>query len=326
MPPSSPTPRSRRALRALAGLGLGLALAVAGLEVAARSTAGRRPAEPAAERVNYARLEQNSAGFHDREHTLAKPQGVHRLIVLGDSFTMGEWVPLEELFVTRLERALNESPGARPAEVISLALGGMDTRQEVTLLRRQGLAYAPDAVLLVFFVNDATNLDSNPAVVRRLAAELEQRRPPLGGWSVALDRLHEWWVRRRVTRTMLRDYRDSFFGSPDQQLQWERCKKALAGLKRLSIEHRFAVGVAIFPLLLDLSDGHPLRGVYREVARTCEQLGIPAVDLFDVFRGQQAESLWVAPRDSHPNARANALVVPALERFVVEAGLVPPPR
>jgi hypothetical protein len=197
--------------------------------------------------------------------------------------------------------------------------------QEVALLRRQGLAYGPDAVLVVFFVNDATNLDSNPAVVRRLHDQLEQREPPLGGRSVALDRLHEWWVRRRVTRTMLRDYRDSFFGSPDQQSQWARCKKALANLKRLSLEHRFEVGVAIFPLLLDLGEGHPLRDVYQEVAQTCEELGIPSVDLFEVFRGQDAESLWVAPRDSHPNARANALVTPALMRFVVEAGLAPPP-
>jgi hypothetical protein len=199
----------------------------------------------------------------------------------------------------------------------------MDTRQELDLLRDTGLDYAPDAVLVVFFVNDATHLDSNPAVVRRVRDELEGGRSRFARYSRAWDRIARWFARKRVTRQVMRDYRASFFGDGEQQRQWVRCQRALRGLKRLADEEGIPLGVAIFPLLMDLGPDHPLLDVYERVAETCTQAGLPCVDLFPVFAGRDADELWVAPDDAHPNRLANELVVPALERFLTSEGLVP---
>ncbi len=103
-----------------------------------------------------ARLATNRLGFRDVEHELAKPPGVRRLLVLGDSFTAATQVRLEGSYPRLLQRLLDER-AAQPWEVISLAVSGWGTAQEWLALRRYGLAYAPDVVLLQFFPNDVCN-------------------------------------------------------------------------------------------------------------------------------------------------------------------------
>lgn len=307
--------------RRMLALSLGLALAAALVEGGARLVWLRRPPETPSKSIDWSARERNSAGFHDVEWTREKPPGTWRLVVLGDSITMGQWVPLDELFVKRLERELRAR--GRPVETLNVALGGADTRDELDLLRRFGLQHAPDAVLLVFFLNDATHLDSNPLMVRKIHAELA--RPPLGlariskAWEL-LDRARR---ERAVTRATVADYLQSFRGNVEQRAAWESCRQALAELAQLCRERGLPVGVAIFPILMELDDGHPFSELYAEVEAHCRALGLPVLQLLPVFRGREASSLWVAPDDAHPNASANALVVPALAEFVRSHGLAP---
>lgn len=48
----------------------------------------------------------NAHGFHDRERAERKPPGTWRVIALGDSMTEALQVPLDETFVSILERRL----------------------------------------------------------------------------------------------------------------------------------------------------------------------------------------------------------------------------
>jgi hypothetical protein len=73
--------------------------------------------------------------------------------VLGDSVTVGLGVPFEETFVRRLGPLLAGSVG-RPVEVIAAAVAGWNTVAERNWLRAEGLALAPDAVLVVYVTND----------------------------------------------------------------------------------------------------------------------------------------------------------------------------
>ena len=54
------------------------------------------------------RVSFNSAGFRDIEHEKAKPPGVKRLVVIGDSFSEAVQVNLDETFHRRLEGLLNQ--------------------------------------------------------------------------------------------------------------------------------------------------------------------------------------------------------------------------
>ncbi len=97
----------------------------------------------------------NSAGYHDVEHSRAKPEGTFRIVVLGDSFVEAVQVTTEENLCRLLEAELAPD---RPVEVINLGVAGSGTAAEYLRLKDEGLAYAPDLVVLVFTVtNDVYN-------------------------------------------------------------------------------------------------------------------------------------------------------------------------
>lgn len=92
----------------------------------------------------------NSRGFNDVEHQLAKPAGVHRTIAIGDSFTAGV-VPYAEHFLTLLEQDLARD---RPTEILNMGIPGTEPKDYLSILVAEGLAFAPDEVLVGFYIGN----------------------------------------------------------------------------------------------------------------------------------------------------------------------------
>jgi hypothetical protein len=98
----------------------------------------------------------NREGFHDIDHAREKPDGVTRILILGDSFIEALQVPLEANVARRLQAALDAE--GKKVEVISMGTSGFGTAGELLLYERFGRAYAPDIVILNFYVgNDVRN-------------------------------------------------------------------------------------------------------------------------------------------------------------------------
>lgn len=97
----------------------------------------------------------NSEGWKDVEHERDKPEGRLRILVLGDTTSFGS-VPLEQLYTRRLEAILHER-GFPQVEVITLAVGGWGTDQQLEVLTLEGIWYQPDLVILQFSGNDLVN-------------------------------------------------------------------------------------------------------------------------------------------------------------------------
>lgn len=101
------------------------------------------------EGVTYVKI--NSQGFHDREHTIAKPPDTLRIAVVGDSFVEALQVPREKAFWSVMERKLEECPqrGTSKVEVLSFGVGGFSTAQELVLLQKRVWQFSPDVVVLL---------------------------------------------------------------------------------------------------------------------------------------------------------------------------------
>ncbi|MEW5727607.1 MAG: SGNH/GDSL hydrolase family protein [Pseudomonadota bacterium] len=94
------------------------------------------------------------------ERTLAKPAGVFRIAVLGDSYTEAFHVAYDEAFPTVIERELNRCPAiGRPVEVLDFGVSGYSNVQELERWRHVARAFDPDLVLLV--VHAANDLHNN---------------------------------------------------------------------------------------------------------------------------------------------------------------------
>ena len=92
----------------------------------------------------------NSGGWRDLPHTQEKPEGVGRILVLGDSFMEAYSVRFEDALPARLEQLL--STAERPVEVINFGVGGYGTLQEYLVYNAFGPAYQPDVVVLAMYL------------------------------------------------------------------------------------------------------------------------------------------------------------------------------
>ncbi|MBX7184129.1 MAG: hypothetical protein K1Y01_03200 [Vicinamibacteria bacterium] len=98
-------------------------------------------------------LKINSSGLRGPDIPLAKPPGVKRVLLLGDSFTEGYTVEEPLTVRARLEKELS-SALSTPVQVINGGTAGWGTDQEVLFYEKSGRAYAPDVVVLLFYYND----------------------------------------------------------------------------------------------------------------------------------------------------------------------------
>jgi hypothetical protein len=266
--------------------------------------------------VGGALFETNSAGFRGRERTLAKPPGVFRIAVLGDSIAMGSGVTEEETYAFRLERALAAAHPGRRFEVLNLALGGQNARSAVDRLVRLGLRYDPDLLVYGYTLNDV----EGPAYRRSVDfGSIDPRRhatAPLRLWRLLgprFDSLRELVLAPRGSYSFELD--ENYFRNPEA---WGDVLRALDRLASVARERGICAVVLVHTRLYWLSLLHPYRRHYAAVVEAAEARGLAAIESFPAHRGESARALWVGPLDPHPNARGHAILLEALSAGLAE--------
>lgn len=107
----------------------------------------------------------NAIGLRDR--ALADiPASALRVLVLGDSVTLGWGVRQDALFTRRLEERLSGEL-ARPVRVFNSGVAGYNTGQELAFLRRYAGQLTPDIVVLVYVENDVERNELHIDELRR---------------------------------------------------------------------------------------------------------------------------------------------------------------
>ncbi len=101
----------------------------------------------------YNLITLNNYGLHDSNLTLDKPDGVYRILIVGDSFPQGWQVTLEEGFPWLLEQQLN-ADFDRPVEIINLSVDDYGTDRQLLLYSVLGWRFQPDVVLLAFYLGN----------------------------------------------------------------------------------------------------------------------------------------------------------------------------
>lgn len=92
----------------------------------------------------------NGAGWRDRERAQAKPPGMRRVAVLGDSYVEAFQVEMDSTFAAVAEHALDTRSGGDTYEVMNFGRSGMSPGEELIVLERDILPRQPDTVMLLF--------------------------------------------------------------------------------------------------------------------------------------------------------------------------------
>ena len=184
----------------------------------------------------------NSLGFRDtREYQLAKAPDTFRVLVLGDSVTFGHGALNETSYPYLLEQRLREWRPAVKWEVWNLGIPGYNTAQELAYLNQIGDRYAPDLVIVGFFLNDFNGFEpkTNPGLVDR-AASAVMRTMQRHLYSTEFYKSVYLTLRFRLTESKENQQRlehlateDALLGKPNAD---QAAEQKLGGFERLSDE------------------------------------------------------------------------------------------
>ena len=305
-------------------IAFGVVLALVGLEVGLRIT----HREPWYDRLVGDQLRQGTVAYRENADRLrdrdydAKPAGVRRILILGDSFTYGSGVPDEDAVFPRLvERELNRSfhlPGVDGFEVLNGGLPGSLTAAWVRLWRRVADDFDPDVVLIVFFLRDGTRTNTSGQFFGSIRRQVVRRnaRSSLYAVSYIYRAVRDALDRQAVGDVYARAITDSYLGSDEQKEEWVLAQRHLRQIRNAARQRGATVGLVVFPILLDLDDRYPFAPVCDEITSFARANHIPVLSLLPAFLGQDAPDLWVSPFNQHPNARAHAIAAAAITPFV----------
>lgn len=219
----------------------------------------------------------NRLGYRDHDHALAKPPGMLRVVVLGDSIAAGYGIArLQEMFPAILGERLREA-GLR-IEVLNFGVTGYNTAQEVETLRARALAFAPDVVLVAYCHNDREPPD--PRLIEALReANQENRAVP----ESAGRRLLVKSALYRFLRYAAFPRKDSGWLSAGATDPGGTVEASLRELAKLAREERFQVLLAVFPVLPNFFDRNYAQR-HDDLDRLSTDLGFSHLDLRDPFR------------------------------------------
>ncbi len=260
-------------------------------------------------------LSTNASGFRDVEHLRAKPPGVTRILVLGDSTTVGLGVPeLENTWPKRLERRLH-ARGHPEVQVLNLAVGGYDPEQEVALLETEGLTFDPDLVLMLVCLNDLER-DVDGGVYEALRAAHAHLEPSSSALARMLSGSRLFFVAYHRTRASAppRDERNESRRNP--------LDVGLTGLARISRERGLPALVFLLPALDAHVDQYTHLGLHRRMAAIAERVGGPPwIDLFDDMAKANPNLRLLSFDGLHPNRVGQAVLAEQIDRHLHARGL-----
>jgi len=262
-------------------------------------------------------IQTNSEGLRDIEHTTAKPDGVYRIIGLGDSSTMGNGAAFEDTYLQVLQRDMDRQRGAVRIEVIAAGHWGSDPVFYYQLLRKRLLKYNPDLVLIALNDTDITDMILRGGMARFGPDGMV--RLDSGPWF-------EWlYARSHVIRLLVHEV----FG-----YQWDllpprtypsREKQALAdildvllAIKALATQYQFEMLVFHHPLFYHLQKTLPPSAL-QSFCVTLTASGFRCVDLTPTFRQRiKPNEIWdyYWPRDLHYKPIGYKVLAESLEELL----------
>jgi lysophospholipase L1-like esterase len=241
----------------------------------------------------------NAKGYRDTEHETNKSPGSVRILVLGDSLTFGSGVADDDIYPRLLQDL-----AASNVEVISLAQNGWGTADELAALRRDGLGYSPDIVVVGVVTNDPSPPVTEP---------IGQSTPWMVFQSISrnmmLFRLLDFRINLLAERSGWKysysDWETDLY-DPDKRYraEWEK------SVTELSQELRSHGITAYAFLLIGPTQANELNAwKFKILDEVFSKAGFKTQNLLEhyieTFQGVDPTSLFALPDDSHPGRKVH---------------------
>lgn len=296
----------------------------------------------------------NSLGFRDYEYSIEKPPHVFRIAVIGDSFTYGMGLSLEDTFPKQLERMLNtyfKTPELS-FEVLNMGVMGYDIHQEIEWLKTKVLAFDPDLIIIGYCLNDICTCSSQ-IVVMKYFPEYPDFWAPRSKFLRSLLNLSEIYKRikymkfvavcKKIWNEKVLDeekYTPYYTRSgtlkvdptEPEHLQFlskigfmyedprriEGLNKGMAEIYRITSEKNIPAIYVIFPDTQEPFPSYRLRPILKRVVEIMKSNQLEPLDLLPYYEHYDHRELYLPKVAFHPNRVACAIAAYAVIRKLLE--------
>jgi len=268
----------------------------------------------------------NKLGYRGKTYKKIKPPGMFRIVLIGDSHGFGWGIDEDKnIFATILDQRLSG------VELINLSVPGYGTDQEFLRLKKEGLEYQPDLVILQITENDFTEIMSplmyekpKPFFIlnneKLILKNIPVKKDCSSSAQYYLDCLHipfnDWLKRksvaynaidRRHRKLMLR--LSTYFNKSNTESSKKNrnivddnsIKLFKAIISEMSYELKImGIKIVIVHWNRDLSENGKISGT-----------GIPVIDLYPTFIKNKDKDLLI-PNDGHINIKGHRLIAEEL--------------
>ena len=269
----------------------------------------------------------NALGLRGPEVGTKPAPGAHRVLVLGDSVAFGFRLEHADTFPVRLEHEL-EARDEGWWEVLNAGVEGYNTANQLAYLRSSLLDLAPQAIVVVFNLND---YDHGPVMGPLGVLTLDQSQRVK---STSIANVSEFYLLLRwliVTRGQavgspaatpadapepgasafdpfdryVSNLRKQYYREPVDE-RWQVMVDALRGIAELCRERGIRLLVAIVPDGDQIGVDAPDLTPQRKLGEVCRELALDCLDLQPAFAAARREPLFLDIM--HPNADGQRLM------------------
>ena len=298
----------------------------------------------------------NNLGLRGRETAVEKPAGTRRILMLGDSFTMGKGVEDDQTFSVLVERTLQASLAACGGGSIEVLNGGIDSYAPILSslhFERELARLAPDLVVL--------NIDHSD-LIQEAAYRQQAVRGPTGeivavpqvGHDSLYERFVSWTSRhlfftrlllvyvnramdhreltvRRVVNEVGREtFAHTLEGDVDRTAQWNDVFESIARIKQRADSIGAGFLLATYPWAHQLGDSGWVPGRYafmkkgertsdvtqRTIRERSAALGIDLFEALPVFQKYQGSEPLYFDYDPHWTPVGHRLMAEGLVQHI----------
>ncbi|HXV13099.1 MAG TPA: SGNH/GDSL hydrolase family protein [Candidatus Krumholzibacteria bacterium] len=242
----------------------------------------------------------NSLGYRDIEHSIEKPEGVFRIVLIGDSVAEGRDVEADSAFGRVIERQLNARGDGRRYEVILLAHIGYSTSQEIVLLHDTAFRYDPDLILWSYCLNDPAH-----PVYHNANGDLGRYYHRPRSYLVARVEAFAFRVKQKYRGLECPKEFHAFVHCAF----WPEVEENLGRIGEITLSHRVPVVFVIHPIFEKDTgfEDYSLRDVHARLAEAARTNGFDVVDLLEPFRAYAPAGLKIENETYYDPWHMNAL-------------------
>lgn len=256
-------------------------------------------------------VDRNRLGLREEDISLENTVNITRILVLGDSYTFGSGINRSDRYTDILERLLNNA-SRTSVEVINAGIPGGGMKDYYFALKRQGLRYNPDIVIVSFSQQDAHSKKMNQRWL-----EIATRR--INHTDISKDNITQ--IRREMKRCCARDFYNG--------LTWRNSPIKVYGNKIISLSQQHNITPVFFRLgslmqYMERPQQFNKKNRYRQWSRRCgfRYVEAPWFRTYATFEPPYTEQRYLYP-DGHINPRTNRLIAVGLHRFLTNHTLLP---